>query len=34
MSRARQAFLLGRHLPEVTCVEAILEYVRGAEWSM
>ncbi|AQU64966.1 hypothetical protein [Streptomyces niveus] len=34
MSRARQALLLGRHLTEVTCVEATLEYVRGAKWSM
>ncbi|MFC9261267.1 hypothetical protein ACFT25_15770 [Streptomyces hydrogenans] len=34
MSWTRQAFLLGRHLTEVTGVEVTLEYVSGAEWSM
>ncbi|MFB7584577.1 hypothetical protein [Streptomyces hydrogenans] len=34
MSRTRQAFLLGRHLTEVTGVEVTVEYVSGAEWSM
>ncbi|GGY71361.1 hypothetical protein GCM10010363_60820 [Streptomyces omiyaensis] len=34
MSRTRQAFLLGRHLTEVTGVAVTLDYVSGAEWSM